>query len=602
MKKTNKKIKVSNLYLALCSVLLTSCGHSNDNNSNTQLQQNKLKTASAGKDIPGIDLYSLNYDIRKDKQLKDPRTVCFENNAICVTQKTDVLGTYTLQQGKIAWIMPDSLGMFSVTLDPTKVKGGIRISSLYGKTNGNGVQGYITELDDRECDQDLAIGAKTCNIRYGYTGTEPYNYKTNTNHLILTWNDASGNKKTGDFTFDTFNVLSGVQNIPVINMIGSSEVNHLENLANEYNNDIYFMNSLNNQIILQNVGDKPLVKEADQPLFAIGRAQTNKSLNMDDLEFHNPDQPVTCKYNNRLDIKDTCNFNFDYTRKYETIDGKEVLSSQLGRLIFIHYPQQDEPRVNYTQKFVLSAGHIIPQNITKDLNGTFELHLANIHSKPTPTDPAMMSYQLPKTSVKLSIEYNPGFYVPHVERSDTIYYGVGEEDKNLVSTFKLTETKNTSGNFSANDGNLGYSTLGYKVTSTIHEDDFPKSAPLGGLLVATYWSPVANREVRQIVGTITVRTLGNDGFQRINNLDPKVFGKTFNLSYLKILLNESPYCRDGEYNPHIQIMRAKCKSGNEFGNLFFQTSLDVTKCPKDKYGQYYITIFENYDYTSLVCK
>lgn len=591
MKKMDKKLKISNLYLALFPMLIISCSHGSDNNDGNQLQQNKLNVVSAGKDVPGVDLYSLSYDIRKNKNLKE-REICFENKAVCITQKTDIFGTYSLQQGKTAWIMPDSLGMFSVILDPTKVKGGIKIDSLYAKTNNNGVQGYITELDDRDCNKDLAVGAKSCNIRYAYTGTTANDNKINTNHLILAWTDNSGNSKTGDFSFDTFNSLYGLQNIPVINMIGGSEVNHLENLASEYSNNIYFMNSLNNQIILQNVGDKSLVKEPDQPLFSIGRAQTNKSLNMDDLEFHNPDQPVTCKYNDKLDMKDTCNFNFDYTRKYETIDGKEVLSSQLGRLIFAHYPQEDQPRVNYTHKFILSAGHFKPQNITQDLNGSFELQLANIHSISTPNDPAILSYQLPKTDVTLSIAYDPGFYVPHVERSGTIYYGVGEEDKNLLRTFRFTETKNTSGNFLANDGNLGYSTLGYKVTSTTHENDFPKSAPIGGLLVATYWSPIANREVRQIVGTITVRTKGNDGFAPLNNGE---FDKIFNISYLTSIIGpQSKYCDQGEFNPHTDILKAVCR--DDYGNSLStkRYNLDVTKCKKDTTGRYSITV-DDYD-------
>lgn len=605
MKKNSLRFILKSSYLLSLSLILISC---NQGSSHDQKQQNNLQIMNVvGKDVPGVDLYSLNYDIRKNPTLKEARTVCFENSAVCITQKSDILGTYTLQQGKIAWIMPDSLGMFNITLDPNRVKGGVRTNSLSANTNNNGVQGYITELDDRDCNQDLSIGAKTCNIRYGYIGVAANDKKTNTHHLVLTWIDNNGSVKTGDFTFDTYNVFYGVQNIPVINMIGGSEVNHLSNPANEYNNEIYFMNSINNQITLQNVGDKILEKEPDHPLFDIGRAQTNKSLNMDDLEFHDPTQPISCKYSDRLNIKDICKFDFDYTRKYEEIGDKEVMSSQLGRLIFVHYPIKDEPRVNYTQKFILSAGHIQSGSINTILNESFELNLENIHSMANDTDPAVLSYQLPKTDVKLSIEYNPGFYVSHVEKNNTIYYGVGSDAQTLTNSLRFTSIKNTSGDFLANDGNIENSSLGYKVTSTIYEGVLPEFAPVGGLLIATYWSPVANRDVRQIVGTIDILIDENYDFQKI--VPYGEYDKIFNTSYLLTIINPStnvpdvfnhmaPYCYKPEYDQYKHILRASC--GNSVTNKFQSYGLDVSKCKKDTQGRYSITLGNSEDYSATI--
>lgn len=617
----NRKNSYLKLIFLTCMTALNACNHVGNNSDGVKANNlNKVSGFTGSKEVPTEDLYSLNYDIRADKSNDNAKKTCFAESAICVTQLNHILGTYTLQQKGARWLIPDNLGKFKVELNYNKgnLQGGIRIKELFAELKGNPVQGYMTEINTEGCEKATpdSKGLATCEIHYAYHAITDNDKKNNINHMILAWKDRSGNEQSGEVIFDTFNFLDNIDNMPVIEMVGFGEVNHLENKIGEVNNDIYIGNSINNQIILQNVGDADLTPDKDEkypiPDIHAATEKTNSAFNMQDLEFHNPDIPLNCRDNYRINRKDTCNFNFDYTRKFEKINDNEVLSSQIGRLVFKYYlPDDGGTLVNYVPKFILSAGHIDTTNLHKDLNESFNIYLDNVHNYSSELDPAILSYQLPKTDVKLSVEYKPEFFIPHGVKDGVIYYGIGDEAKRLTSTLILENTKNTSGDFFANDGNIERSTLSYRVGSTILEKNLPDYMPLGGVLVAEYYSGIIGRKVSQIIGTANIVINEADDLEPYNKYIPQYFSDDLlsyispNKGYPDYRMSNHDYmlskpkvqlCYQGGYDKYKNILRAYCWQSD--GNGYVKVKpykLELSKCKKRFNTQNQIT-FTTPDY------
>ncbi|RTL01476.1 MAG: hypothetical protein EKK57_04520 [Proteobacteria bacterium] len=529
-------MKKKQILLPLVSAMLFGCyGHDGSTETNqsslNNLQGQFNSFAGDGKKVEGIDPYDQAlYNPRVKGGLTEPKTTCSSDNGVCAVQSDNKLSSSFIvgYSGKHVWVVRDVLGNLVLKFNKDMPKT-YHVSELYNDLGTSTSKvGYLTEIDTSNCDNLIATGktkGKECKIKFAYSG-EAFNSMSQNIHFELS--DGTDSKTNNlDVVYVAKNISATVQNVPALNITTANTLFKDDSLSDVVminypleakQSGINFPADKLDAFSVSNVGTEPLNKY-DDTLFNM-----RVSSNYASSEGVYYSQLTSCQHDITLKHGNTCTMPLSFRTG---LVSQDTIQGGTNRLVLNYNQDHDANPITYAKRVIFSPGLLQPINVSS--NGIIaqgagpaewyedlSIGISNLGS-------GILSYGVPINNFKLSLEYDPKFYLTHSvvqingDKEYRLLYSYGNIGKyssqeELLSSLKITpdtecfatpDTESpTSGMVS--DGMLLSHHCNVTISANNPEELIGLKKPIAAMLVATYNAPLYDKPVKQVLGTLGV--------------------------------------------------------------------------------------------------
>jgi|GEM_PF-5144704 len=442
------------------------------------------------------------------------------------------LGSEYDSEGK-HWINAENkvTGSFRVTFGLQGAPKGFRLQRIYTETNNAPLAGVVKQVDATACNNLVGSGLsanKSCLINFTIKGVN-YTEAENKLHFVF---GSDENLELLDFVAPVKNIQEKASfNIGIINDEGvnsSTGINYLINptVENENGTALVYSDTYTNE--LENVGkipirltSKELEQNPDEPTIEAKLSPYFGGAGIGKLYFTNNYHTSCAQGEVGTDLGE----NICLLRFTKTHEASARVKTEIGG--FNHYyflsPENQESssqsgsrKVFYNQ-FAYGQGDLEPKdyklNVIDD-KIKFEVNKLNVQDDSADGfDAPKIKYAIPLKNLKFSIENNPVAYIGYQDGDKgVINYAYGTQVDAFVNSLQVVPEASCFTDAANEDANisLDQSKVSCEVTiySTMRDFGYMLSKlnqPLSFLLYADYDSPTYHKQIKQLVGTVTVK-------------------------------------------------------------------------------------------------
>lgn len=419
---------------------------------------------------------------------------------------------YGIAMGAKLWVNREALYLDNNGLIITfkqKPDSSFHLARIYNELNNTEVVGHIEQVDTSQCDALIASGqavkGSSCTINFAYLG-DALNKASNVIHFIFSEN----NQQQLDFPVKAYNDITTYQVRPILQPFSSpTYINYLFNSTSENLNHTDLNYSINYGITVTNVGDEALQapdSTAPDILLTLG---SKMGVNTTTNALYANNQYYTNCYNLPAQPGQVCTAAFYDKLLLASTD----INSTIGRFNFYYFPSANY--IELTQPFAIGVGDIANRDYQLNVAASskialnFDLEKINYGNESAP-----LIYGISLSNFKLSVKYQPNFFIATSHNKQTLEYGYGDYANLPAAAMPNKIQFHFDDCFSAafnRDGinQIGDSTQKCHVGVTLDDDlrhlITTLKKPLGVQIYADYDTPINSKHISQLVGNLILQ-------------------------------------------------------------------------------------------------